>query len=390
MRRTQWRKKHLSVSIIVLILAAVMVIMVINSGTDDEEVLHSPLWHQRNLRDDKLMMETVWRAQGPLQADHPDLLRLLRERYLDRPSTGPPNLVVDRTGSEAHVYNLYRTNFPSWVRINNLLHTLFSDTPPGFFLEAGALDGEFISNTLYLEQQLGWTGLLVEADPVLYDALPGKKRRAWSSHTCLSPAPYPQKLTFESYRAYQTTSIIHQLLVRSTGNLAGVSSPAGGRMGVKVREMVQCFPLISYLLALNTTTVHYLSLDVEGAEADILITLPWEKLDVTVWSIEHRDTNTKFRELYQEATEDPLPKNLQEENTKEAHEENEKPSPHEVVKVRKKVVVYVNAHDPAGGKDDYFVRFMTERGYMLYYYWDGDYTFIKKNSSICQRHCPIL
>ncbi|KAG7168827.1 Star-like 13 [Homarus americanus] len=300
MRRTQWRKKHLSVSIIVLILAAVMVIMVINSGTDDEEVLHSPLWHQRNLRDDKLMMETVWRAQGPLQADHPDLLRLLRER-------------------------------------------LFSDTPPGFFLEAGALDGEFISNTLYLEQQLGWTGLLVEADPV-----------------------------------------------RSTGNLAGVSSPAGGRMGVKVREMVQCFPLISYLLALNTTTVHYLSLDVEGAEADILITLPWEKLDVTVWSIEHRDTNTKFRELYQEATEDPLPKNLQEENTKEAHEENEKPSPHEVVKVRKKVVVYVNAHDPAGGKDDYFVRFMTERGYMLYYYWDGDYTFIKKNSSICQRHCPIL
>lgn len=50
---------------------------------------------------------------------------------------------------------------------------LFSDAPRGFFLEAGALDGEFISNTLYLERELGWTGLLVEADNTLYSALTG-------------------------------------------------------------------------------------------------------------------------------------------------------------------------------------------------------------------------
>ena len=42
-------------------------------------------------------------------------------------------------------------------------------------MEAGALDGEFISNSLYLERELGWTGLLVEADTTLYSALAGDR-----------------------------------------------------------------------------------------------------------------------------------------------------------------------------------------------------------------------
>jgi hypothetical protein len=45
---------------------------------------------------------------------------------------------------------------------------------------------------------------------------------------------------------------------------------------------VQCFPLYSYLLALNRTTVDYLSLDVEGSELEILKTVPFEKLDIRV------------------------------------------------------------------------------------------------------------
>jgi hypothetical protein len=45
---------------------------------------------------------------------------------------------------------------------------------------------------------------------------------------------------------------------------------------------VQCFPLYSYLLALNRTTVDYFSLDVEGSELDVLRTVPFEKLDIRV------------------------------------------------------------------------------------------------------------
>ena len=35
----------------------------------------------------------------------------------------------------------------------------------GFFVECGALDGELRSNTLTLERDYGWRGVLIEADP---------------------------------------------------------------------------------------------------------------------------------------------------------------------------------------------------------------------------------
>ena len=48
----------------------------------------------------------------------------------------------------------------------------------GFFIEAGALDGEHLSNTLYMERFLNWTGILIEADPKSYDNLLKRNRKS--------------------------------------------------------------------------------------------------------------------------------------------------------------------------------------------------------------------
>ena len=42
----------------------------------------------------------------------------------------------------------------------------------------------------------------------------------------------------------------------------------------------QCFPLYSILLALGNPTVDYFSLDVEGVEAGVLNSIPWDKVDI--------------------------------------------------------------------------------------------------------------
>lgn len=54
---------------------------------------------------------------------------------------------------------------------------------PGVFVEAGAHDGYAQSNTYYLERFLGWTGLLVEAVPELFD-----KARARRPHAIVKQA----------------------------------------------------------------------------------------------------------------------------------------------------------------------------------------------------------
>ena len=49
---------------------------------------------------------------------------------------------------------------------------------------------------------------------------------------------------------------------------------------------MQCLPLYSLLLALGNPTVHYLSLDIEGAELPVLKSVPWEKVDILAMTVE--------------------------------------------------------------------------------------------------------
>jgi len=47
-----------------------------------------------------------------------------------------------------------------------------------------------------------------------------------------------------------------------------------------------CFPLETILAAVNRSRVDYLSLDVEGVELQVLKTIDWSRLDISVLSVE--------------------------------------------------------------------------------------------------------
>ena len=49
----------------------------------------------------------------------------------------------------------------------------------GFFIEAGAFDGEHLSNSLYFEMRKKWSGLLVEPNPDALADLVTKQRKAY-------------------------------------------------------------------------------------------------------------------------------------------------------------------------------------------------------------------
>ncbi len=49
---------------------------------------------------------------------------------------------------------------------------------------------------------------------------------------------------------------------------------------------LQCFPLYTILQALGNPTVDLFSLDIEGAELQVLQTVPWDKVNVRVLLVE--------------------------------------------------------------------------------------------------------
>ncbi|CAL4122640.1 unnamed protein product, partial [Meganyctiphanes norvegica] len=135
--------------------------------------------------------EVLSRLLGPLTNDDPSLLQYIKERVLIEPSTETYNLQVDldKTNTDAYKYNSYRRDH-NWKTLNNIVKTIFDNEPAGFYVEAGALDGEYLSNSLYLERDLGWSGLLVEATGDSFDILMSKHRKAWAAHACLASYPY--------------------------------------------------------------------------------------------------------------------------------------------------------------------------------------------------------
>ena len=65
-----------------------------------------------------------------------------------------------------------------------------------------------------------------------------------------------------------------------------------GKEGTVMR--MQCMPLYSLILALGNPTIDFLSLDIEGWEYEVLLTLPWQKVDIKAISVEthHQDQQT--------------------------------------------------------------------------------------------------
>ncbi|KAG7153487.1 protein Star-like [Homarus americanus] len=181
----------------------------------------------------------------------------------------------------------------TWADIRKHTRMFFTKQEGGFFIEVGALDGQQLSNTLWLEQELNWTGLLIEPDVYSYQALKSKHRRAWISNACLS----------EDNKVRETVHVTAKLrrgfVSQWQWHLLGASYQYGINRSPIFDEYLKqadqtytkstCFPLFSYILALNITSVDFLSLDTQGSEIDILKSLPWGQVNIRVIIVEIED-----------------------------------------------------------------------------------------------------
>ena len=96
-------------------------------------------------------------------------------------------------------------------------------------------------------------------------------RKAWFSSSCLATSPRPHLANFST------------------------SSPRSGGMAGIVEDdrpgtiPLQCIPLYTLIRAVGVNTVNYLSLDIEGAELSVLKTIPWDKVDIEVMTVETQE-----------------------------------------------------------------------------------------------------
>lgn len=146
----------------------------------------------------------------------------------------------------------------------------------GYFVDLAAADGITHSNTWYLEQVLGWQGLLIEPNPEFFAEL-----RDGRSSTCVQAVVSDQE-ELVSFR-------------QDNGQLGGiVADDTDNNMKIRRQELEQATVTqlqavtLDQILSQNAAPqwIDYFSLDVEGAEERVIRSLDFSKYEFGLITIE--------------------------------------------------------------------------------------------------------
>ncbi|XP_068206688.1 uncharacterized protein [Palaemon carinicauda] len=200
-------------------------------------------------------------AGPPKSIKDPEVVTLVKEHFLDPPPSKP----------ETSLYDIYKPvwrKLVDWYKVQENLRDIWKDRAPGTFVEVGASDGEFMSQTLVLERNHGWTGLLIEPDPRAYKILRGRQRNAWTSPLCVDlDLMSAKKFWLRDIEEDLPEHFVQLLMARSKLEVETLTGDEerGGTIRAK------CMALTPILMAANMTSIDLLSIATGGDSDEIKI-----------------------------------------------------------------------------------------------------------------------
>ncbi len=189
---------------------------------------------------------------------------------------------------------IYKKKFVSlsgqdkWV-----IEEIFNKKSGGFFLDIGAYDGYFLSNTYTLEKDYDWSGICVEPSKKHFDLMKNKYARKCFCVNELVDGTNEEVIFIESddSSGIVAENTVNNEKYRSKEILQSKTH----------NKLVKLKPITLYQLLKKYNApriIDYFSFDVEGAEERILKNFPFEKYIFLSMSIE-RPTQELNRILFQ-------------------------------------------------------------------------------------------
>ena len=149
----------------------------------------------------------------------------------------------------------------------------------GYFVEFGAVDGFAHSNTLLLERQFGWSGILAEPNPAMGGVLE-QNRTASIDTRCV----------------WRTSGEVVELFVTPDpefSTIAGLEHSDQHATTERMTGEIHKVRTVSLADLLHDhgapTVIDYLSVDTEGSEYEILSAFPFGSRTIRLVSIEHNN-----------------------------------------------------------------------------------------------------
>jgi FkbM family methyltransferase len=152
--------------------------------------------------------------------------------------------------------------FTSQVGQDKWVCEFFNYKHGGYFIDIGANDGIWLSNTYYLEKELGWTGICIEAGQVPFKSLLLNR-----DCTCI------RKYISDKNEMTQFEEIHYSSRPRLEG-----------------WQPVESMRLDTLMAQYDIPRViDYISLDVDGPDYEALSSFPFNEHQVILWTLEHNN-----------------------------------------------------------------------------------------------------
>lgn len=179
-----------------------------------------------------------------------------------------------------------------------IIENVFKGMEDGYFVEIGAGDGVHISNTYILEKEYNWNGLCVECNPYSYKKLIVNRKCKCSDRPITNDGRIVKFNAVEDYG-------YHNCLFSSIYDIPNDFKEHSVGIEMYSETLSKCL-----FRNCSSHMIHFLSLDIEGGEYDVLKSFFDEKNTKTDWtreiismSIEHnfiKEKRDKIQSLLEE------------------------------------------------------------------------------------------
>lgn len=162
---------------------------------------------------------------------------------------------------------------------------LFKNKRDGVFVDVGAYDGIYYSNTAYFEKKMGWTGVCVEPNPTVFKLL-SKNRSCLSLNYCISEKK--SILQFLSVSGYgeMLSGLISFFDQKHHNRIDKIIEEHGGN---KTIIDIPSMPMKDIFEQQSITQIDYFNIDVEGGEMSVLNSIDFSKVKIKVFTIENNN-----------------------------------------------------------------------------------------------------
>jgi len=163
----------------------------------------------------------------------------------------------------------------------------------GVFLDIGAFDGVEQSNSFFFEDERDWSGLCIEPHPKLFQKLKSSRKCICENYAISDEIGEEKFLVIEGYAS------------SLSGLVKYYNKDHKKRIDAEVKEHgdktefvnINTAPLQYLLDKHDMSVIDYCSLDVEGAELEVLKSIDFDKTHISYFTIENNYGNEGVKEF---------------------------------------------------------------------------------------------